>query len=220
MFPNQGFDMNANTQNPQWAVPGNQVPNQQAQSWGRAGNQAANNDADSMDVEEGDNTRRPPNAFILYSQAMRSQVRQENPSLSNTECSRLLGKMWKDVPHELKLQYKQKAASMQEEFKREHPDYTYRKARRKRALNELLTKSSHGYPQFMAGGYPGQEMQQWQTMMNPQNNNQTMFSMGMPQYQGQQGNPMTFQPGMFPMGQMQGMPQGHAMFSMNQFQPK
>jgi transcription factor SOX7/8/10/18 (SOX group E/F) len=60
--------------------------------------------------------------------------------------------MWKEVPNEVKQQYKQKAAKLQEEFKREHPDYTYRKARRKRALNELLTKSAHGvapamYPQ-------------------------------------------------------------------------
>jgi transcription factor SOX7/8/10/18 (SOX group E/F) len=102
--------------------------------------------------EEADNAHRPPNAFILYSQAIRSQVRQENPSLSNTEASRLLGKMWKDVPSDIKLQYKQKAAAAQEIFKREHPDYTYRKARRKRALNELLTKSAQGFA--LPGGFP------------------------------------------------------------------
>lgn len=98
-----------------------------------------------MENDDGDNARRPPNAFILYSQAMRSTVRQENPSLSNTECSRLLGKMWKEVPSEVKLQYKQRAAAAQEEFKKEHPDYTYKKARRKRALNELLNKSAQAY---------------------------------------------------------------------------
>ena len=109
---------------------------------------------EAPEMEEGDNSHRPPNAFILYSQAMRTQVRQENPSLSNTEVSRLLGKMWKEVPNEIKLQYKQKAAAMQEEFKREHPDYTYRKARRKRALNELLTKSSTGFTGFPIAGAP------------------------------------------------------------------
>jgi transcription factor SOX7/8/10/18 (SOX group E/F) len=92
-----------------------------------------------------DNSHRPPNAFILYSQAMRSQVRQENPSLSNTEVSRLLGKLWKEVPSDIKLQYKHRAAATQEIFKRDHPDYTYRKARRKRALNELLTKSGQAF---------------------------------------------------------------------------
>jgi transcription factor SOX7/8/10/18 (SOX group E/F) len=83
---------------------------------------------------------------------MRSSVRQENPSLSNTEISGLLGKMWKEVPSDVKMQYKQKAAFAQEQFKRDHPNYTYRKARRKRALNELLTKSAQG---FQLPGFPG-----------------------------------------------------------------
>lgn len=115
-------------------------------------------DPSNPDMEEGDNSHRPPNAFILYTQAMRSEVRQENPSLSNTEVSRLLGKMWKEVPNDIKLQYKQRAAKMQEEFKKQHPDYTYRKARRKRALNELLTKSTQGFPGPL--GYPDQYMYQ------------------------------------------------------------
>ena len=115
----------------------------------------------SMEPEDNDNSHRPPNAFILYSQDMRSSVRQENPSLSNTECSRLLGKMWKEVPSEVKMQYKQRAAQLQEEFKRQHPNYTYRKARRKRALNELLAKSSQGFPfppgdPSLMGMLPGQ----------------------------------------------------------------
>jgi hypothetical protein len=110
-------------------------------------------DPSAMDQEEeGDSAHRPPNAFILYSQAMRSNVRQDNPSLSNTEVSRLLGKMWKEVPADQKQIYKQRATAAQEIFKREHPDYTYRKARRKRALNELLTKSAQGFPM---PGYPG-----------------------------------------------------------------
>ena len=148
MFPNNQMDPSV----PQW--PMGSMP--QA-PMGRAGEAP-----EAADLEEGDNSHRPPNAFILYSQAMRSQVRQENPSLSNTEVSRLLGKMWKEVPNEIKLQYKQKAAAMQEEFKREHPDYTYRKARRKRALNELLTKSSTGFTGFPMGapGFPAGDMSQ------------------------------------------------------------
>jgi hypothetical protein len=104
--------------------------------------------------EDEDASNRPPNAFILYSQAMRSSVRQQNPSLSNTEVSRVLGKMWKEIPSDVKIGYKQRAAALQDEFKRAHPDYTYRKARRKRALNELLTKTGAGFAQ----GFPqGQE---------------------------------------------------------------
>lgn len=117
--------------------------------------------------DDGDNAHRPPNAFILYSQAMRSAVRQENPSLSNTECSRLLGKMWKEVPSDVKMQYKQRAAAAQEEFKRQHPNYTYRKARRKRALNELLTKSSQGMPPFCTDPMMGMMGQNQFGMMGP-----------------------------------------------------
>ena len=166
------------------------------------------NDAgDAQDMEEGDNAHRPPNAFILYSQAMRTQARQENPSLSNTEVSRLLGKMWKEVPNEIKLQYKQKAAAMQEEFKREHPDYTYRKARRKRALNELLTKSSTGFPGFPIGNaqYPAGDMSQFQGMPPAAQN----FNMGFPQQPADQNANNNFMnQSMMPMSSMNlhGMP--------------
>jgi hypothetical protein len=136
-------------------------------------------DIAQIDQEEGEQARRPPNAFILYSQAMRSQVRQENPSLSNTECSKLLGKMWKEVPNEIKLQYKQKAAAMQEEFKRAHPDYTYRKARRKRALNELLTKSTSSInPALFQGGYPEGGVPQWGMPYMNLPSQQTMQGLG------------------------------------------
>lgn len=137
------------------------------------------------EADEGDNSHRPPNAFILYSQAMRSQAREENPALTNTEISRLLGKMWKEVPSEVKLQYKQKAASLQEQFKREHPDYTYRKARRKRALNELLSKntsSNQGY--YQQPGYPDGQMNiyspQFPSQMGPLNNQMQYYGMPPP----------------------------------------
>jgi transcription factor SOX7/8/10/18 (SOX group E/F) len=157
--------------------------------------------------EETDNSHRPPNAFILYSQAMRSTARQQNPSLSNTEVSALLGKMWKEVPSDVKVQYKQKAAVAQEEFKRQHPNYTYRKARRKRALNELLTKSAQGYP---IAGYPTDpNIQAMMGAANPymlqmygQAGQQIPMGMPMqlpPGMPGQQGQPGQPPPG-YPMG--------------------
>lgn len=172
----------------------------------------------AMDADDdGDNAHRPPNAFILYSQAMRSAVRQENPSLSNTECSRLLGKMWKEVPSDVKMQYKQRAAAAQEEFKKNHPNYTYRKARRKRALNELLTKSSQGMPfadqigtmGMMGGQYPMMQMYAPMGMGTQPGQNPALGTaamgmtgmpaqMGMPQ-QGQMGMPMAMgYPGLDP----------------------
>ena len=137
-FENNDTSQQWNTQGqvqPMLSVPQPMVPLQQPSPFQQM-----------FDDQEGGNARRPPNAFILYSQTMRTQVRQENPTLSNTEVSSLLGKMWKEVPNEAKLQYKQQAQKMQEAFKKAHPEYTYRKARKKRALNELLTKSQMNYP--------------------------------------------------------------------------
>jgi transcription factor SOX7/8/10/18 (SOX group E/F) len=146
--------------------------------------------------DDQDNSRRPPNAFILYSQAMRSAVRNENPTLSNIEVSRLLGQMWKEVPPEVKLQYKQRAIVGQEQFKREHPNYTYRKARRKRALNELLTKSTQGFPM---GGFPGDPSQMFNAAANP------YFAMQMFQQPGAQGAVPPGHPGL-PGAGMMGVP--------------
>jgi transcription factor SOX7/8/10/18 (SOX group E/F) len=99
--------------------------------------------------------------------------------------------MWKEVPGDLKLGYKEKASKLQEEFKRLHPNYTYRKARRKRALNELLAKSTQGVnPMMFPGGDPAMAMYQAAIGgMHP----------GMAHFQGQ--SPAAV-PGMF-----QGMPQ-------------
>ncbi|OHT16416.1 HMG box family protein [Tritrichomonas foetus] len=185
MYPNTGYDPNA----AQWAA------------------QSTEPDRTAADLDEGDNSHRPPNAFILYSQAMRSEARQQNPSLSNTEVSRILGKMWKEVPNEIKLQYKQKAAKLQEEFKKTHPDYTYRKARRKRALNELLTKSTQGYTgmQFISGN-PMDQMQFMQMMQQSQNMGGAGFQMGAAGQMGagQMGAAQMGQQGQQPM--MQGYP--------------
>jgi transcription factor SOX7/8/10/18 (SOX group E/F) len=177
-------------------------------------------DQAALDAEEGDTSHRPPNAFILYSQNMRSSARQDNPALSNTEVSRLLGKMWKEVPNETKMQYKQKAAKMQEEFKRAHPDYTYRKARRKRALNELLTKSTQGANAMMfqadpMGMYQQMLQQQYQPVAQQfggQNPAGMMYPSQMAQMGAQIGLPQGLQAGVPQgMGQLQGMPQMQGM---------
>jgi transcription factor SOX7/8/10/18 (SOX group E/F) len=61
--------------------------------------------------------------------------------VSNTAINDLLAKVWKDVSSDVKMEDKHKAALAQEQLKREHPNSTSRKARKKRALNELLRKN-------------------------------------------------------------------------------
>ncbi len=41
--------------------------------------------------------KRPMSAFLKYSQKRRTKVKQENPDMSNTDVSRLLGEMWRNA---------------------------------------------------------------------------------------------------------------------------
>ena len=178
------------------------------QQWDQ--NQQYQQDTNETGGAEIDNARRPPNAFILYSQENRSKVQQDNPTCSNTEVSRLLGKMWKEIPNNSKLAYKQKAQLLQEEFKRQHPDYTYRKARRKTALNELLTKSSQAFPPSMA--FPAAmdpSMAAYQPMVVPPQFYSQMQGYQLPQQQNGQIQSQQQQPIQPPIefGQIQSYPQ-------------
>ncbi|KAH0795953.1 HMG box family protein [Histomonas meleagridis] len=157
---------------------------------------------------------RPPNAFILYSQEMRSSVQQENPNLSNIEVSRLLGKMWKEVPSSSKLAYKQRAQKLQEEFKQKNPGYMYVKARRKRALNELLTKTQnyHGMMGFPFDTSPNLNQYQiscMQQLYQQQMANGYQVQGTMPQQQNQIYGYQTGQP--FNMQQQYMYPQNYQM---------
>lgn len=50
---------------------------------------------------------RKASAYILFSRDERERVRQENPSLSFGHVSKLLGKIWKEQPKEVKEKYLQ-----------------------------------------------------------------------------------------------------------------
>ena len=62
--------------------------------------------------------KRPMSAFFAYSKSMRSEVKQKNPSLSNTELSKLLAMMWKDEDQEEKQKYLDEELQLREEYKR------------------------------------------------------------------------------------------------------
>lgn len=198
-------------------IGGSSLPGQMPQpSWNPQNMEPQDNAGEG---EESDGTRRPPNAFILYSQAMRTTVRQDNPSLSNTECSRLLGKMWKEVPNDIKLQYKTKASALQDDFKKSHPDYTYSKARRKRALNEILTKTTQGFNTMGSTNYMNSDMNLWQSIIQP-NSMGMPSSMGMPpnMQSPMQGNPSQMQNTMAMPPQYFNQLQMNQMSQMNQNQ--
>lgn len=51
--------------------------------------------------------RRPMSAFLAFSQARRSEVKNKNPTLKNTDVSRLLGSIWRTAPLSEKTRFRE-----------------------------------------------------------------------------------------------------------------
>jgi hypothetical protein len=98
---------------------------------------------DSLAPNDGESlskSRRPPNAYILYCLEKRAELRMIHPNLPNVEISRMLGVNWKCLDESDRRPYKERARSMQADFKQQHPDYKYDKARQKRQAHETLVQ--------------------------------------------------------------------------------
>jgi hypothetical protein len=65
-----------------------------------------------------------------------------HPNLPNVEISRMLGVHWKCLDELARRPYKERARAMQADFKRDHPDYKYDKARQKRQIHELFVQQN------------------------------------------------------------------------------
>jgi len=82
-----------------------------------------------------DAPKRPMNAFILFSNEMRSKLADRNPTLSNAAVSVLLGQQWRDMHASQKSGYVNAARKIKEQFHIDHPDakrHMVRKGKRKR----------------------------------------------------------------------------------------
>jgi hypothetical protein len=54
--------------------------------------------------------KRPMSAFLKFSQTRRTKVKKENPDMSNTDVSRLLGEMWRKASVQEKAPYREQEA--------------------------------------------------------------------------------------------------------------
>lgn len=79
--------------------------------------------------------KRPMNAFILFSNEKRSELADQNPTLSNAAVSVLLGQVWREMSAHDKSGYVAAARKIKEQFHAENPDAKTRcisrKAKRK-----------------------------------------------------------------------------------------
>jgi hypothetical protein len=73
--------------------------------------------------------KRPMSAFLKYSQTRRSVVKQENPDMSNTDVSRLLGEMWRGHSEKERRPYVEQEEGERAIYKREMAEFKAKQAR-------------------------------------------------------------------------------------------
>ena len=69
--------------------------------------------------------RRPMNAFMLWSKTWRKKIAQDHPDIINANISKLLGKIWKEQPAEIRQKYVDESQRLREEHKSRHPEFRY-----------------------------------------------------------------------------------------------
>ncbi|KAJ5726403.1 uncharacterized protein N7483_007760 [Penicillium malachiteum] len=68
---------------------------------------------------------RPMNSWILYRQHHHHAVSEANPSLPNTEISKIIAAQWRDEPAATRLEWQELSEQMKADHARAHPDYQY-----------------------------------------------------------------------------------------------
>ncbi|KYN15829.1 Transcription factor SOX-14 [Trachymyrmex cornetzi] len=98
--------------------------------------------------------KRPMNAFMVWSREKRKLISQENPKMHNSEISKMLGVMWKELTEEDKIPYIEKSKRLRIQLLKDHPDYKYRPRRKVKRLDQSLAMGlSRHYTSFPISPY-------------------------------------------------------------------
>lgn len=137
-------------------------------------------------LEPLDPSKRPPNAFILFSRTVRAMVQSQNPGMTNIEHTRIMAKMWKNMPEIQRNEFKEQAAKLQEEFKQRNPNYSYKKSEKKK-------KNMYRYPDNqqnqMFSIFPASTLEiSWSKLMTDNQPNTTQHGLDLYQMPNQPDN--------------------------------
>ncbi|KAL5284268.1 SOX8 family protein [Megaselia abdita] len=90
--------------------------------------------------------KRPMNAFMVWAQAARRVMSKQYPHLQNSELSKSLGKLWKNLKDSDKRPFIDFAEKLRLTHKQEHPDYKYQPRRKKGKATEENSNSNSAPP--------------------------------------------------------------------------
>jgi hypothetical protein len=105
--------------------------------------------------------KRPMSAFLKYSQTRRSIVKKENPDMSNTDVSRLLGEMWRGASPEEKAPYVEQEERERAIYKKNIAQWRAEQLRldaASRTSHQFVTSNAARHPPLGRHGPPAREV--------------------------------------------------------------
>ena len=86
---------------------------------------------------------RPMNCFMAWAQQQRKKLAGLHPELQNSEISKILGKMWRELSLQEKEVWRKEACRLKAEHLTKYPDYKYRpRAKKRRRLSKAVVTSN------------------------------------------------------------------------------
>ena len=115
------------------------------------------------DVKDPNAPKKPMSAFLAFGNERRGIIAEANPSLTGTEISALLSKLWKECPEHVKQCYRVQVAREREQFKKKYAEWE-----RKRDADFIADhQSSSDDVSQQNNGMASQQQQQQQQQPTP-----------------------------------------------------